>query len=118
VRFLTELAEYIHFGHSKGWLEFIEFKDCTTKRCIDYRNRIAQVKSQIKDGEAGDNWRLFESAPRDGSKFLAYDVEKKTVWRVYWNGSKWHPSVPTLTHWLPLPPPPNMSDEGSCFRND
>lgn len=55
-------------------------------------------------------WQTIESAPKDGSQFLAYDsVGFTTV--CWWDGGEicaaWDGTVFTdATHWMPLPEPP------------
>jgi hypothetical protein len=62
------------------------------------------------------NWQPIETAPKDGTRFLAPSIDGRTVtiglwsdqWGGYWDdltvghlNGQWHP-----THWMPLPPPP------------
>jgi hypothetical protein len=54
-------------------------------------------------------WQPIESAPRDGTKILACNVDSGFVIVVYFRGlhftdGQW-PMIP-VTHWCPLPPPP------------
>ncbi len=63
-------------------------------------------------------WRPIETAPMDGTKFLAYRRgEVATAFRVPWNagtmwvfgvqcGSEEHWPNVKPTHWMPLPEPP------------
>jgi hypothetical protein len=72
-------------------------------------------------------WQPIETAPRDGSKFLAYrplaenssDPVMKVVCGLPNDGGCWAKTVPPgyddtnftdgsckATHWMPLPPPP------------
>jgi len=79
---------------------------------------------QYKLGEIerrGPGWRTADSAPRDGSWFLAYRVELREPWRVFI--AYWHDPYPyedkpaywysidaggpcTFSHWMPLPSAP------------
>lgn len=59
-------------------------------------------------------WQPIETAPRDGSGFLAY-VKETWVEGMFWNGEEWSylsdgDTTPhgrhQPTHWMPLPTPP------------
>ena len=77
-------------------------------------------------------WQLIETAPRNGTKILAYcqptHVESgklmglNNIGVVWWRGnqfkdSKWkwrhsqNDSAAEPTHWIPLPPPPKTSPD-------
>lgn len=75
----------------------------------------------------GDQWQPIETAPRDGSRFLAYAIEEAddmmpqiARWELIeqrfvlsWDGTAFgDPSVmpDPLTHWMPLPAPPQEPD--------
>lgn len=65
-----------------------------------------------------DGWRSIKTAPKDGTKILAWDASDKryvvALWETYYDGGKW--LVPDsaegecfpvgVTHWMPLPEPP------------
>lgn len=76
-------------------------------------------------------WRTMDSAPRDGSWFLAYRAQRRAPWRIYvgsWTDrildggpgrfcdEHGDPSEPS--HWMPLPsPPPRIARcGGMCWR--
>ena len=61
------------------------------------------------------DWQPIETAPKDGTKFLAYEggAENKHYecwWQddfSNWSGwQDWWDSEPEPTHWMPLPEPP------------
>ena len=64
-------------------------------------------------------WRGIESAPRDGTRFMAYEEADEAKfypcwWQVdfsYWEGwqNVWD-SEPNPTHWMPLPPAPQPDE--------
>lgn len=62
----------------------------------------------------GDDWQPIETAPRDGTWFLAYSPDGITLGVARWHGGGWADSSDPyddchewrLTHWQPLPTPP------------
>ena len=61
-------------------------------------------------------WKPIETAPKDyGTKILAYIDGYNTVDIIQWDGDIWIDSggdgVGTATHWMPLPNPPNASQQ-------
>jgi hypothetical protein len=68
------------------------------------------------------NWQPIETAPKDGTRILAYGVlgleSHKSIGTVKWNdtcslwqcdpseASEYHPEACDLTHWMPLPEAP------------
>lgn len=64
---------------------------------------------------AGDQWRTMESAPKDGTRFLAAgQMAWGLVNVVKWRSGGWHSGfiIPyPLTHWQPLPAPPAMKEQ-------
>lgn len=59
------------------------------------------------------DWQPIESAPRDGTPVLVWD-KIVGVLTVHWRASEWRhvwdsepiPGPEAITHWMPLPPPP------------
>lgn len=76
------------------------------------RSILAALRSQ----PAPDDWRPFETAPKDGTPFLAYDSEG-VVAVVKWDLGFWllagtaFPMI-HLIHWRPLPDPPQPVEQG------
>jgi predicted lipoprotein with Yx(FWY)xxD motif len=64
-----------------------------------------------------DEWQPMTTAPRDGTRVLAYAAEdaadtqpqivkwKDGMWIIAWDGETWRYGEP-FTHWMPLPEPP------------
>jgi len=60
-------------------------------------------------------WQPVETAPRDGTYFLAYDLEMDQYWVCFWDkreewfsDGNFYDKI-NLTHWQPLPTPPVKS---------
>lgn len=63
------------------------------------------------------NWQPIETAPRDGTRVLGYELNDPTDTCPYavmrfrgeygWVNAGWTGLEPT--HWMPLPPPPEES---------
>lgn len=57
------------------------------------------------------SWELIETAPKDGTKFIATNWRSQEVFRCWWvsslrDGGFWqddHDSEQEPTHWMPLP---------------
>lgn len=69
-------------------------------------------------GVALDGWQTMDTAPRDGSRFLAYEEERESKryecwWQEdfgHWEGwqDDWDSEV-NPSHWMPLPAPPSSA---------
>ena len=62
-------------------------------------------------------WQPIETAPRDGTRILAWRPNwKESQAVVYWNSDfqDWETCLGTVFHdctkWMPLPPPPSETD--------
>jgi hypothetical protein len=74
----------------------------------------------------GEAWRPIETAPNDGTQFLAWDESYGdevyvTGWSTVWAGwfsdqyeDRWQdrPIIERPTHWMPLPAPPEKQGGG------
>ena len=89
-----------------------EKKTTSTWWTQQYGNAMA------RDGAAADaGWRPIETAPKDGTVFIAPSIDGKNVtvgsWSKFYDcwddrlvghlNGHWKP-----THWMPLPPPPEQ----------
>ena len=84
----------------------------TTELC----NAIDAARAAADDLPA-NAWQPIETAPRDGTKFLAWDGDELLI--VWWcDGGRWisdnlqqfHPGEhENPTHWQPLPSPPPIT---------
>ena len=66
-------------------------------------------------------WQPIETAPKDGTRFLAWDPGYKHIWQHHhciewrvtdpWSGRQmwsWAGTGRTPSHWAPLPDPPTV----------
>jgi hypothetical protein len=61
----------------------------------------------------GMTWQPIETAPKDGTEVLLYHPDLgMACWPWWGRQGPWH----EVTHWMPLPPPPDVTpktgDEG------
>ena len=81
-----------------------------------YRAMLAAASDEPAPALQG--WQPIESAPKDGTAFLAWEREWRGPFKCWWhvknrNEAYWmdfDDSDPQPTHWQPLPPPPAASD--------
>lgn len=86
-----------------GW--FGERCDESLEGCV-----VCDAWAQYDALKVASEWQTIESAPKDGSEFLA--IEKDTMfvclwdkWACSWSiGGEWNMKP---THWQPLPLPPS-----------
>lgn len=90
--------------------------------------RINELSDKISDAIARQHiakgeWQPIDSAPKDGTQFIAYMAydEGAEIDVIFWSQSRkdfpWHfvaggaaaENIPT--HWMPLPKPPEKTDE-------
>jgi hypothetical protein len=76
----------------------------------------AELKRQLEGARKG--WQPIETAPKDGCEFVACNMNQGGVMQlVSWNGlhrfwqSKGEPVFMQATHWMPLPPPPQLGEQ-------
>lgn len=87
------------------------------KVCADNRRGIKELQ-ELRDAVARE-WQPIETAPKDGREFLAFipgndeDFDRCAV--LFWKGSysyfaeyAWDMEQHYPTHWMPLPPPPEV----------
>lgn len=55
-------------------------------------------------------WRQWETAPKDGKHFIAWDVRAGMLFTMHWDGERfltdYEQWTGQVTHWMPLPAPP------------
>ena len=78
--------------------------------------RVATHRGAFPDKETG--WRPIETAPRTSRAILVYVPENKSTFCVTWDrqgwqifGGGWRSFLDAPSHWMPLPPPPSVSEE-------
>jgi len=77
--------------------------------------RPTVATGHTEQGALLTRWQPIETAPKDGTRFMAYEEADEAKfypcwWQEdfgYWEGwqNVWD-SEPNPTHWMPLPPPP------------
>ena len=67
-----------------------------------------------------DKWiSVDDELPSHKGRFIGYDEFYGSVGEVYWDGESWWEFVDdqkddcSITHWIPLPDPPELKDEKS-----
>ena len=112
-----------------GICKTFDFQDDTTRR-VNYFNMqcLQKIMDRLMESPAPVEWREIESAPKDGSKILAYctnggdpfcevlywdstddnQAEKPSWISGYFDSHYEQNYTYTVTHWQPLPPPPKM----------
>ena len=66
-------------------------------------------------------WQPIETAPKDGTKILAFDPSLFGICLAIWYQGGWYVSEESqdgsgyedmpISHWMPLPPPPEKETE-------
>lgn len=90
---------------------------------------IAAWNRRSADPQVGPAWRPIESAPKDGTRFLAYQAGKDAPRYECWWQDDWPQwegwqdpwdNEPEPTHWMPLPAPPSSAIQaaGDKSRDD
>lgn len=79
----------------------------------------AAADARIRELEAEREWRPIDTAPKDGTHILANLETRSEQWQetLFWDGAEeWWWSVRKgdyieyeVTHWMPLPQPPNRA---------
>lgn len=82
---------------------------------VALHNSYLDLSATIKALRAEREWQPIETAPKDGTTFLAYrsGIIMMAQWRKSHNGHManggegwFYPSWNPATHWMPLPAPP------------
>mgnify|MGYP000849681354 FL=1 len=91
-------------GYSGEVLRSLEY-------CVDQCESLAdQLVSRVKRSESVTTWQPIQTAPKDG-QFLLMCNKDFDMRIAHWNGFGWddgdfYNNIKDLTHWMPLPPPP------------
>jgi len=85
----------------------------------DWYPEVLKLRGRIAELEAKYQWQPFETAPKDKSHFLVcYAYEYVYIQRVYFDGDRLvdvnsgnTSNADYWSHWMPLPEPPEHSNE-------
>lgn len=84
--------------------------------------RVARARSDART-KVAEQWQPIESAPKDGTYFIAYSDKSVTITHhlIHWStdfleqNEAWRDAggyeYDYLTHWQPLPPPPTIEGD-------
>lgn len=72
------------------------------------QSEVAALRTRVRELEAAQAWRPIETAPKDGTRILAYGgwgiaIIWWSSWLEWYDGEGAHLEP---THWQPLPSPP------------
>ncbi len=78
------------------------------------------VADAVLAGDEARRWQGMESAPKDRRYILAWSPERRMAFQVVWDAEdkEWiligqGDTAPEVTHWTPIPAPPQEVDRGA-----
>lgn len=111
-------------AHAQGLRERIaELEAQLADTTADYMRLLREKQSAMLEAQRVPltEWRPIETAPRDGSTFIGWNGRWRGVARYFepnyeddpiWTDERTEYITPPLTHWMPLPPPPDERAHG------
>jgi len=86
-----------------------------SRRIDEHNNRDrSKINRSEKTASVESQWRNIETAPRDGTKFWAFERRRGQYECWYHTDGYWMDhadSEPGPTHWMPLPAPPHGASD-------
>ena len=93
------------------WDELLDEDVDYADRLDNWADRIGRTPGEIERLRKG--WQPIETVPKDGTDLLLYSPRwgmMVGLWAGAWVQEEGGPSYRGITHWMPLPDPPQETD--------